>query len=249
MPEIGPSPEFQLPYIRRARLSNGLKVLIVERHEQPRVQVKLVIRSGETAAPSRKSGLPLLTINMLKEGTKSRSAMDLENEWIDLGANLWTEGWMESCSVNLAAETQQLDQSLDLFADVSLNPAFLDKEYLRLKLVRLEEIQARADDRAQLAEDVFPRLLYPPKHPYSRTRYGTRASVQSITREDVQAFYAWTFVPANAALIVAGDVDPDVITAALEARFGKWSPAPIPVAPRVEVGVTPACAGDDLPDR
>jgi zinc protease len=240
-PEVGPNPDFVPLRIERRRLSNGLKVIIAVRRDLPHVRLKLVVNSGETAVPRSKSGLPALAVNLLEEGTKSRSAFQFESELLETGAMLWTEGSLESTVVNLTAMTRQLDRALDLYADAILNPVFADKEFLRLKVARMEDLQSRTDSAQDIAEDVFPRLLYLPEHPYARTTRGTLESLRSITREEIIAFYRWTFVPSNATLIVAGDVVPDEIAGALEARFGSWPAGPVP-KPAV-VRSTPASAG------
>ena len=74
-------------------------------------------------------------------------------------------------------------------------------------------------------------MIYGLDHPYGRPDLGTPASVQSITRDDAVAFYKQIMVPANAALVVVGDVQPDQITAALEARLAAWPPGPAPASP------------------
>ncbi len=239
-PEVGPNPNFVRPRLHRRRLSNGLKLIIAERHELPHVRLRLVVKSGETSVPRAKSGLPALTVNLLEEGTKSRSALQLEDQLLKTGSWLWTEGWLESSIVSLTTVTRHLAQALDLFADVILNPSFSDKEYLRSRLARIEDLISRADNAQEIAEDVFPRLLYPLNHPYARTTRGTLDSLRSITREDIIAFYRWAFVPANATLIVVGDLAADEITAALEARFGRWPAGPMPRAPVVGLMASPA---------
>ena len=77
---------------------------------------------------------------------------------------------MESSSISLTTVTRQLAPALDLYADVVLHPSFADADYLRIKLARLAEIEDRADNAEQIAEDVLPRLLYHPEHPYARAR-------------------------------------------------------------------------------
>ena len=111
-----------------------------------------------------------------------------------------------------------------------MNPSFPEKELDRLKLQRLSQLKARADDAEQTAAAVFPRLIYGPDHPYGRPDLGTPASVRSITRDDVVAFYKRIMVPGNAALVVVGDVQPDTIAAALEARLASWA-GPGPASP------------------
>jgi zinc protease len=212
-------------------LSNGLEVRIVERHGLPLVSIQLVVKSGETAAPPGKEGLASIAVDMLQGGTKSRTALELEGELLGIGATLFTDGRLESSSVGLTTLAGYLEKALELFADVILNPSFPDEEVQRQRIDRLGRLKARADFPDQIAEDVFPRLLYPPGHPYARPRLGTVESVQSITRDDVVGFYRRHFVPGNSALVVVGDVRLDAIGSALEAHFGRWAPGPIPSAP------------------
>ena len=244
-PEVGPNPEFIPLRVHHRRLLNGLKLVIAERHNLPHARLKLVVNSGETSVPGTLSGLPALTVNLLEEGTKTRIALQFESELLDIGALLWMEGRLESTVVNLTAMIRHLDRAIELFADAILNPAFADGAFLRVRLNRMEDVLSRAENAQQIAEDVFPRLLFPPGHPYARTIRGTVDSLRSITREQIVAFYRWTFVPANATLIVVGDVVPDEITAALEARFGRWPARPIPAAPDLR-STTARAAGGEL---
>jgi zinc protease len=157
----------------------------------------------------------------------------------EIGAALEIGGGLESTSVSLTTLTRHQDRALDLYADVILNPTFPDKELARLKLQRLAQLKARADDPEATAEAVFPRLIYGPDHPYGRPDLGTPESVRSITRDDAIAFYRRILVPGNAALVVVGDVRPDPIAAELEARFRAWAPGPVPPAPSVSPPTSP----------
>ena len=77
MPEVGPAPKFTPPPVVRRRLSNGLEVLIAERHELPIVTLDLVVKGGETLVAAGKEGLASLTADMLTEGTTTRDAIEL----------------------------------------------------------------------------------------------------------------------------------------------------------------------------
>ncbi len=191
----------------------------------------LVVKSGETLSPKGKEGLASFTASLLDEGTKTRTALQLAGELAEIGASLGASGDLESTTVSLTTLTRHLDQALDLYADLLLNPSFPDKELNRLKLQRLAQLKARADDPEQTAGAVFPRLIYGPNHPYGRPDLGTPESVQSITREDAIAFYRQIMVPGNAAMVVVGDVQPDTITAALETRLRAWARGPVPQPP------------------
>jgi zinc protease len=239
MPELGPTPRYQPPRFERRRLSNGLELRVVERPELPIVTVDLVVKSGETLAPIGKEGLATLAASLLEEGTKSRTSLQLAGELSEIGATLAAGASLESTTVSLTTLTRHLEHALDLFADVVKDPSFPDKELDRLKLQRLSHLKARTDDPEQTAAAVFPRLIYGLDHPYGRPDLGTPASVGSIIREDVLAFYRRIMVPSNAVLVVVGDVRLDAIAAALEARLSTWASGPVPPLPSLALMPTP----------
>jgi zinc protease len=230
-PEVGPTPRFISPSCQRRTLSSGLVVRIVERHELPLVTFHLVVKTGETFTPPGKEGLASITATLLDEGTRSRSGLQIAGELPEIGASLSTIASLEAMDIVMTTLMRCLERSLDLFADVILNPSFPDNEVRRLKLHRLAELEARSKNPEQIADDVFELLLYPRDHPYGRPYLGTRNSVQSITRDDVVDFYRKNLLPGNAELVVVGDVRPDEIVAALQARFEAWQPGAIPSPP------------------
>jgi zinc protease len=249
VPALGPTPHYVPPGIERRALTNGLPVLIVERHELPIVTVDLIVKSGETSTPGGKEGLGSIAASLLDEGTKTRDALQIAGEVAEIGASLGAAGSLESTTVNLTTLTRHLERALDLYADIILNPSFPEKELHRLKLQRLAQLQARADDAEQTAAAVFPRLIYGVDHSYGRPEVGTASSVQSIARDDAVAFYKRIMVPGNAALVVVGDVRPDTITSALEARLRTWSPGPVPPSPSVAPPASPPRGGVYLIDK
>ncbi len=249
MPKLGPTPHFVPPRFDRRALSNGLKLLIVERHELPIVTLDLIVKSGETSTPKGKEGLGSIAASLLDEGTKTRDSLQIAGEQAEIGAALAAAGELESTTFSLTTLTRHLKRGLDLYADVILNPSFPEKELHRLKLQRLAQLKARADDAEQTAAAVFPRLIYGLDHPYGRPHDGTPSSVLSITRDDAKAFYKRIMVPGNAALVVVGDVLPDMITAALESRLKTWLPGAVPQAPSVTPPALPPRRGVYLIDK
>ncbi len=233
MPPLGPIPHYAPPRFEVRRLTNRLELRIVERHDLPIVTLDLVVKSGETLTPTGKEGLASIAASLLDEGTTSRNALQLAGELAEIGSSLTASGGLESSSVSLTTLARHLERGMDLYADVILNASFPDKELSRLKRERLAQLKAREDDPEQTAAAVFPRLIYGLDHPYGRPDLGTAASVQSCSRDDAVAFYKKIMVPGNATLIVVGDVRTDAIVQALEARFRKWQPGPVPENPPV----------------
>jgi zinc protease len=230
-PKLGPTPHFIPPRFERCRLTNGLELLIVERHDVPLATFNLVIKSGETLVPKGKEGLGPLAVGLLSAGTLTRTERELSSALSDFGASFEANCGPDSCSAKLTVLTRHLTDGLDLFADMILNPAFPETSLTKHKLQQATDASASADDTTENAESVLRKLVYGPDHPYSRPTSGSVESVQSITRDDVESFYRRAFVPGNAVLIVAGDVRNAAIQAALEARFGGWAPGPVPQTP------------------
>ena len=247
-PTIGPPPRFTAPKFKRRTLTNGLSIRIVERHDVPLVTLSLVIRSGETSTTPGKEGLCSLTTNLLDEGTKSRSALEIASSLSEIGASVSTSGMLESMEINLTTLSPYLDPAMEVYADVILNPAFADQDVQRVKLDRLAALASGARNAESVASEAIQKLLYPPAHPYGRPQPGTRQSIESITRDDVLRYYRTTFVPGNAELVVVGDVDPERIVAGLENRLGSWPAGPLPSHPRVNCART-CCESVAIPDR
>ena len=226
MPVVGPNPAFTPPPVVRRKLSNGLEVLIAERHQLPILSLRLVARGGDNLVPVGKEGLAGLSASLMTEGTKKRDALKLAGELSEIGASLNAYGEQETSGLSLSTLTRHEAKAFDLFVDVLLHPAFPEKDLERLRKQKLAALMARCDSADGIAEVVFPKLLYGLGHPYGRR--DTPASVTALTRDDVAHFFKSIFIPNNAALIVAGDTTPDVIVAKLEEALKDWKPSEAP---------------------
>jgi zinc protease len=242
LPKPKPDPKLVLPRIQRRKLSNGLEVLIVEQHELPVVTMNLVIKSGAAADSNDRAGLASLTADMLDEGTKTRSSLDISNQLSSIGARLFTNASWDSSNINLLTLTRHLDRALDIFADVLLNPSFPETDLSRLRAQRSVGLQQRRDDANSIAGTVYSSLLYGRNHPYGHPQTGDEASIKATTGADVRGFYETYYRPNNAALIVAGDVTPETIIPRLEKALGAWKAGNVPAvnisAPGQNLGKT-----------
>jgi zinc protease len=223
-PTLGPNPAFApAPPVRR-RLSNGLEVLISERHNLPIVGLNLVVKGGAALVPPGKEGLASLVGDLLTEGTATRSLQQIAGELSELGASINGAGGLESSSLTLTTLTRHLPRALEIYTDVLLHPSFPKSELDRAKLQRAAALARQADNPPQIATVLFPKLLYGAEHPYGQPDLGTPKSLRGLTREDVVDFHRALFVPNNAALIVVGDTTPDAIVPVLESALKDWHP-------------------------
>ena len=237
LPKEKPDPKLTIPAVQRRKLSNGLDVLVVEHHELPVVSMNLVMKMGAAGDPEGKAGLASLTADLLDEGTPTRSALEISDQLARIGSALQVGAGWDSTTAGLRTLTRHLDRALEIYADVVTNPAFPDKELQRLRQQRLAALRQQRDSPEAIAGLVFQTVLYGRNHPYGHPLGGDEASLQSLSGEDVRAFYQSYFRPNNSALIVVGDVRPDELVAKLEKAFANWKGAHVPA---VDVSAAPA---------
>jgi len=230
VPTADAPPAAKFPAMQRATLSNGLKVVLVERSSIPQVNLNLVVDSGWAADQSVLPGTTSLGMDMLDEGTKTRNALQISEELQQLGANLNVGSDLDTANVFLSALKENLDRSLDLYADVILNPSFPADELERQRKRRLAQIQQEKVNPQAMALRVLPKLLYGAGHAYGNpaTGTGTEQSVSKVTRDDLVKFHQAWFKPNNATLIIVGDTKLAEIQPKLEKLFAGWKAGDAP---------------------
>ncbi len=230
LPTPGPDPEVKFPALQRGKLSNGLKVVLAERHSLPLVSLSLQVDAGYAADQFAIPGTAKLAMEMLDEGTTRRTAIQISDELYGLGANLGASSDLDASSVSLSTLTSTLDPALEIYADVILNPAFPEPDFLRLQKQLLAAIRREKSEPFSMALRVFPKLLYGHGHAYGNplTGSGTAESISKLTRADLQKFHETWFKANNATLIVVGDTTLDAITPKLEKLFGGWKSGSVP---------------------
>jgi zinc protease len=237
-PTLGPPPKISLPPIHERNLPNGMRLLVVERHEIPLVDAELVIGTGPEADPTGKPGVATLVASMLTRGTPTRSAADIAAQTATLGASLDAGSTWDHTVVSLHVPTATLDSAWSIFADIALHSTFPDSEFARVKRERLTDLVELSDRAPEVADRALATILFGPDHPYGRPSLGSERSVGTITTNDVRGFYDATFTAGNATLIVVGDVTVDGVDAKAKELFGGWKrgsanadPVPRPTPP------------------
>lgn len=207
---------------RSTTLSNSLTVIVSKRHAFPTAAVNLVVRAGAAADPSGKEGNAWMTAEMLDEGSRTRSALEIAHELERLGATLSIAADLEASTLALRSLSRNLDTATAILADVALQPDFPAAELERQRQRRLDAILRERENPQVLASQLFPRLLYGPDHTYGRWPGGAPDSLRVLTVTDLVAFYEAHYRPENAALIFTGDVGFEEAVALAERHFGAW---------------------------
>ncbi len=228
IPETGATPAPHFPKVRRATLSNGVTLVVAERHETPTVTLGLVVDAGDASDPAGQTGLADLEATTLLDGTATLDALAFDDRKTALGATLQASSGRDTTQVTMTALSARLDGALDLFADVALRPAFRPADVGREKALKVAGIQQAKQDPFNAALRIHPALVYGPDHPYGRV--ATEAGVAALTPEELRDHHAAWFQPKGATLLVVGDTTLEAIQPKLEARFGAWrakGPAPV----------------------
>ncbi len=232
LPKVGDTPDLDFPTIVEDHLSNGVRVVLAERHAVPVVHVALQFDAGYAADSLGKLGVASMTLDMLDEGTRKRTGEEIARQAERLGARISTDSDLDTSTVSLNAITTSLDASLRLFADVVRHPRFADEDLERLRVRRVARIRQEQNQPIAIALRQLPPLLYGKGHAYGIpfTGSGTIPSVKSITRDDLVAFQETWLRPDNATIFVVGDTTLAKIKPLLERYFGDWQAPGKPLA-------------------
>ena len=228
VPAIGGAPSIKFPDIQRAKLKNGLNILLLERHSAPIVNVTLAVDAGSASDNSEKAGAATLALDLMDEGTKTRNAFQIVDELDSLGSNLNTSSSLDMSFVRLESTSANLKPSLPIMADVVLNPGFPADKFDIQKQLRLAQIGQEMATPNAMAFRVMPTILYGSSHAYGKPASGFVNSVQGIARDDLMKWHADWFKPGSATVIVTGDTTLAQIVPMLEGAFGGWRPGTAP---------------------
>lgn len=230
VPDNGTFAEPKFPEMKSATLSNGMKLIVAERHGVPVIDMNLILDGGYAADQFAIPGTAALAMNMLDEGTATRNSIDISKDLASLGASLSTGSNLDTSFVSLSTLKTTLDPSLDLYRDVILNPAFPKSDFERLQKLQVAQIQREKVSPVQMGLRVLPALMYGQGHAYAVpfTGSGTEQSVMKITREDLVKFHDTWFKPNNATMVVVGDTTLAEIQPKIEKAFAGWKPGDTP---------------------
>jgi len=226
-PAPGKPHDFSLPAKETLRLDNGLSMTFIDYGTVPKVTVLAVVRTGNIDEGDA-TWLPDVAVEMLKEGTATRTATDIATAAAEMGGALNAGAGAEQTSVGISVLSEHAVAAVNLVADVLRNPRFPESELPRV-IANLERSVAiaRSDPQSQAGE-ALARLVYG-DHPFGRTlpRAGQLAGYNIAA---VRGFYQQNFGALRTHVYVAGRYDRPAIESALRRAFGDWASGPAPSA-------------------
>lgn len=206
-PAKGEDPVLTLPDIWHGKLDKGIDVFGIVHDELPLVQFSITLKGGHLLDDINKSGTASLVAQMLKEGTKNKTPIELEEAIDNLGATINVRAGNESITLSANCLKSKFEETFQIAKEILLEPRWDEKEFARLKEQAIEGINRGSANPAVVAGNVFDKLLYGEDHILSYPVNGTLESVKSIQLDDLKNYYAENFSSAIAEVSVAGDIE------------------------------------------
>lgn len=220
IPPSKKAPVMTLPNLWEAKLSNGIEVMGTENTETPTVELLIYLNGGHRLEAVSKSGLAVLTAEMLNESTTQHSSEQLAQSLALLGSSVTFGANANQSFIKVSSLTKNIDKTLGIVAEKLFHPAFEQADFDRLKQQLLQGLQHQQSDPNYIANTEFKKLLYG-NNSAGVSADGTLKTVSTITLSDVKAFYKKQYRAGNAEMVVISDLKKANILASLT-PFAQW---------------------------
>ncbi len=222
VPAPGPTPVLRVPAWTTSKLANGAQLIVSERKGLPLISMSITFVGGtrQFETPG-KVGVAGFTTAMLREGTRTRDGEALALALQLLGTNVGAGVGAESGSMSFQSTTDKFAPTLEIMADMLVNPTFPAAALDRLRAQRLVQLAQANAQPGTIASRVYSRVLYGAEHPFALT--ATETTVKAVTREDVVAFHTEYFKPGRAVITVVGDVNAASVKGTLDKALAGWT--------------------------
>lgn len=229
-PPGGPPKAFTVPPHQDFTLKNGMKITLVPYGKVPKVTVDVIERSGNLNEAENQVWLADITGDLMKEGTKTRTAEQVAQEAAGMGGVITITIGADQTEIKSDALSEFGPKMVSLLADVTENPLLPDSELPRLKKDAVRRMSIELSQPRNVARQHFVKLLYP-DHPYGRM-YPTEAMLNGYSIEDVRNFYSSNFGAARTHVYIAGKFDESAMRKAVTEAFDRW---PHNADPRIDM--------------
>ena len=221
--------------IRTTTLDNGLTVVTERMPDVRSVTVGFWVGTGSRDEAPEAAGASHYLEHLLFKGTPRWSARAIAEAVDAVGGDMNAFTTKEYTAFHLRVLDESLDVGLDILSDILWDPAFRPDEVDAERQVILEEILMREDDPGDLVHELFSEAMFP-GHPLGRDVLGDEERIKAMSADDIRAFWAEHYRPANTVFAAAGRLDHDELVEGVARRFrgGAGGAAPARRAPAAE---------------
>ena len=209
--------------VRVVKLPNGLRVLVKRHTHRPMVNIQAYALGGSLVDTEQTAGRSALVGAMLDRGTAQMSAQQIADYFDSIGGQFSTSAGRNTVYASATVLREDFPRAGALFAECFTRPTFPPEEFAKVKKLALGAIARRADSPQSEVFELFYDNL-PKDSPYHLIQGGKAETVGRLSADDLRAYHARFFVPANMVVTVFGDVDPDKALALVTQHFGRLKP-------------------------
>jgi zinc protease len=233
---------FATPNIQQWKSASGAKVLFVENHDIPMLDVAVTLQAGSSFDAPGKSGVAGLTHQLLDAGSDGLSEDQISSGMADIGAQFGGGFDPDSASVSLRtlSSPAERDKALDIMARVLQHPLFPEAVLAREKVRLIAALKDEETKPESIAEKAFQKAVFG-THPYALLGSGEVASVERITAQDLSDFYRSHYQAAYAVVAIMGDVTRSQAETIAQQLTAQLPATPGPAAlPKVDMKIAPS---------
>jgi zinc protease len=185
------------PNRARARLANGLEIVLAEAHSIPKFHGELYFRAGNALVSSRSTGLAEMTATLVRTGTSKRASRQIEEDLRRLGADLGSSAGQDTSAIGFAGLSEFAGPLLQLVNELAREASFPENEFERERRQKLEEVKLERTSPGFLGSERLRKILFG-AHPYALVS-PTEAQVAAYKRDDLQPSIAKSTPPKSVA--------------------------------------------------
>jgi len=195
--------------IQRWTTPQGVQVLLAERHENPIIDMAVSFRgAGNASDPDGKSETAAFTAALLTSGTKEmdEETFNAQTNGLAVEIGSGTDNETATATLRSLSRPDTLKKAVSLFNGALTRPRFDEAVFRRNQTQAATFLQQQETKPDFTAARTLARLSYP-DHPYGKGAYTTVQSINSITLDDIRAFYRTRYGKNNAVVAIVGDID------------------------------------------
>ncbi len=212
--------DFTLPVATKFKLNNGITVQYIHKTDLPVIKLNVLVNSGSKLDPAGKKGLTYLTSMLIDEGAGSYGALELDAEFEKLGTAVAILTSQDYVNITSLALEENFEESLKLISAIILEPHFSEENYNIEKMKLGNKLKRKFDDPDYVATNTFEKILFAGNR-YAYPAMGLHKDVETISLNDLKAYYNVTFIKENVDIIAAGSLEPGKLQQMLNTYLGK----------------------------
>jgi predicted Zn-dependent peptidase len=223
-PEGGKPKDFKLPEKKVEKLSNGLSSTLVQYGAIPKVNINVIIKTGNIHEGPDEVWLADLAGNLMKEGTKTMDFKTIAKKVAAMGGEVSVSTGLNQTTISGSVLSEFAPALLKILADIAINPAFPASEVERLKNDLKRQLSVQKGVPQNQATEKFRSIVYK-DHSYGRY-FPTEQMLNSYTLEKAKGFYEKNVGAKRTVVYVVGKFIESDVKKAIEESFGKWKEGP-----------------------